>query len=359
MNADGICSACVGHDEKIASIDWGERQRDLHIIIDELRKKRRGAYDCIVPVSGGKDSTYQTHKVKELGLRPLCVTYKTPLRTPLGQENLDNLVKTLGMDLLELTVSPETERKFIEKAIREVGDCGLPQHMGIFSFTLRTAVQMDIPLIIWGENSTLEYGGTEAQRNNPFLDRKWAMEHGCLKDRIAEDWVDENLTREEMEPFRFPDDDHFARAKVSSLFLGHFYKWDPVENARVSQSLGFKPNPDGPVMGIYDFADVDCQLITFHHYPKWYKFGMTRTFDNVSVEIRNGRMSREEGVEWIRKNGDDRPPELHLAGIANFLGKEVQDLFAMIEPFRNKDIWKKDDNNRWYIPDYIVPDAQF
>lgn len=353
LDARGVCSACVGHEEK-EKINWDERKNLLAEAFDRHRDSGGGQYDCIIPVSGGKDSTYQTYVAKELfGMNPLCVAYRTPLRTALGQRNLDNMQKRLKVDLLELTVSPETERKFILKAMREVGDCGLPQHLGIFSFTLRMATQLGIKLVVWGENSPLEYGGAAGDRSNPYLTREWAAKYGCLKGKMAEDWVDESLTLSEMRPFVFPTDTQFEAAKTESIFLGHYLKWDPVENAQKSQQLGFEFRKEGPVMGIWNFADLDCKLISSHHYPKWYKFGMTRTFDNVSVEIRNGRMSRDEAIEHIRRNRDDRPIPEHLGALCEFLQISEADFFEILEPFRNLDIWKRREDGEWHIPDFI------
>jgi N-acetyl sugar amidotransferase len=354
LNDEGICTACVGHREKERVIDWAARKADFESLCDRFRGSAGSGYDCIVPVSGGKDSTYQVHVVKDLyGMHPLCVTYKTPLRAELGQRNLDNLVSRLGADLVELTVNPETERKFILKALREEGDCALPQHLGIFAFTLRTAVEMNVPLVLWGENSPLEYGGAQAERERSRLDRRWAAEHGCLKGKLAEDWVGGELTSREMVPFRFPTDEAFERAKIHSTFLGYYFPWDPIQNARVARELGFQIREEGPVLGIYDFADLDCELIGFHHYVKWLKFGMTRTFDNCSVEIRNGRMTREEAIERIRENLDDRPPQEHIDSMCDFLGISEAELFSMVEPFRNDEIWKIDDGGRPFIPGYI------
>jgi N-acetyl sugar amidotransferase len=184
LNSQNICSACEGHREKTEIINWEQREQELKKLFDQYRNSNSNYYDCIIPVSGGKDSTYQTYIVKKVyGMNPLCVTYRTPLRTELGQRNLDNLCKEFNVDLIELKVSPETERKFILKAIKELGVPGLPQHLGIFSFTLRTAVNLKIPLIVWGENAQMEYGGDPVERQNVYLDRAWLSRHGCLHEK--------------------------------------------------------------------------------------------------------------------------------------------------------------------------------
>jgi N-acetyl sugar amidotransferase len=357
LNAAGVCGACLGHIEKERVIDWPARRKSLETILTRFRGiNGPHDYDCIVPVSGGKDSTYQAYMLKEVfGMNPLCVTYRTPLRTELGQRNLDNLQRRLKVDLLELSVSPETERRFILKALREVGDCGLPFHQGIFAFALRAAVNQGIALVVWGECSQLEYGGDDLERQNLYLDRAWLAKHGCLQGRTPADWADDELSLAALRPFVVPTEAELQAKGIQSIFLGQFLKWDPVENAEVARGLGFETARGRPPMGIYDFADLDCKLITAHHYLKWFKFGMTRTYDNVSIEIRNGRMTRERGVEWVRKNKDDMIPPEHLDSLCRFLGITEPEFWTIAERFRNPKVWQRDAGGRWYIPDYLFP----
>jgi hypothetical protein len=200
----------------------------------------------------------------------------------------------------------------------------------------------------------LEYGGTELERGNFYMDRAWLSKHGCLQGKLAEDWVDEELTASDLRPFAVPTEEELRASGIQSIFLGQFLKWDPVQNAEISKGLGFQVRPEGPVMGIWDFADLDCKLIVAHHYPKWLKFGMTRTFDNVSVEIRNGRMSRERAIELIRKNKDDRPPAEHMESLCRFIGISEEEFYEILERHRNLDIWKKNAAGEWYIPGYLA-----
>ena len=355
LNTQEICTGCEGHQEKENVIDWSRQRQELEKLFDQYRGSNGNSYDCIVPVSGGKDSTYQTYVVKELfGMNPLCVTYKTPLRTELGQKNLENLQQSLDVDLLELAINPNTEKKFILKAIKELGVPGLPQHLGIFAFTLRVAVKFRIPLVVWGENAQLEYGGTAQERQNPLLDRAWLARHGCLHERSTEDWVDADLSAKELQAFSIPSDEEFHAAGVHSFFLGQYMRWDPLENAQKAQTLGFQTRKEGPVIGIWDFADLDCKIIGLHHYVKWYKFGMTRTFDNVAVEIRNKRMTKEEGLRLIKEKGDDLPPADHIQAVCNFLEVSEHELFSYFEKFRNTNIWKRQNSDgSWYMPDYL------
>lgn len=350
LNEEGICSGCIGHEEKAGTIDWDQRKKDLTQILDGFRSS--SYYDCIVPVSGGKDSTYQIHMMKNVfKMHPLAVTYKYSDRTPLGQKNLDNL-RALGVDHLEYAPNPETERKFILKALEQAGDPCLPDHMGIFAVALRTAVNFKIPLIIWGESPQMEYGGSVTDRNNPYLDRAWLAKHGCLQGKLTEDWLGDGLSMQDMFFFKLPDDEELHEAKVCSLFLGYYLSWDPVENFHIARELGFSKHPEGPQLGLYDFADLDSTNIVIHHFIKWLKFGMTRLNDHISQEIRVGRMTREEGIK-ILKERPDRVPEKEISRLCGFLQITPEDFWQILEKHRNLEIWKKDADNNWYIPDYL------
>ncbi|MBL7129798.1 MAG: N-acetyl sugar amidotransferase [Candidatus Omnitrophica bacterium] len=352
LDENGICSGCAGYEEKAKKIDWKQRKKELERILSRFRSKDDSYYDCIIPVSGGKDSTYQVYTMKKvLNMHPLTVTYKYSDRTELGRENLDNL-RRLGVDHLDFAPNPEVEKKFIKKALIRTGDPCLPDHMGIYAVALRTSVNYNVPLIIWGENPELEYGGSAADRNNPFLDRKWLLQHGCLQGSMAEHWIDGDLTISDMFIYSFPSDKELISARISSIFLGYYLPWDPVQNYEIAKKVGFKKLPNGPKMGLYDFADVDSTNMVVHHYIKWLKFGMTRMHDHISIEIRNGRMSREEGV-GILKSREERVPVEEIRELCRQLEMEESEFWNILEKFRNRDIWKKDENAKWYIPNHL------
>ncbi len=185
------------------------------------------------------------------------------------------------------------------------------------------------------------------------MNKEWCLKYGCLQGRLPESWVDQNLSLKEMSPFLLPEDNEIINSKISALFLGYYFNWDPIKNYEYAKRLGFKNRPEGPVMGIYDFADLDCMFISLHHFVKWYKFGIGRTFDNVSVEIRNGRMSREEAIETIKKN-NDKINRQHLKTLCDFINISEEEFWRIIEKFRNTEIWKKDSKGKWHIPNFIT-----
>ena len=161
IGPDGVCNACHGHAAK-KTIDWKRRRTRLEAIMSEAKKRSHG-FDCIVPVSGGKDSTWQVVTCLEHGLRVLAVTWRTPGRTRLGQQNLDNLIR-LGVDHVDYTIHPEVDKRFTHRALVRTGSTGVPMHMAMFAIPLRLALAQNIPLVVWGESAHMEYGGTASCR---------------------------------------------------------------------------------------------------------------------------------------------------------------------------------------------------
>jgi len=303
IDENGVCNACINHQNR-PHIDWEKRKQEFESMLDRFRGKGSDGFDCVIPVSGGKDSIYQVWKMKyEYGMNPLCVTYRTPLRTELGQKNLNALIQMNVMHL-DISFPLDVEKKLLTKTLLEEGSAGIPTHIGMFAVALKTAIRYGVGLVVWGENSAQEYGGDPKDAINPVMDRNWCLKYGCLGGREPMTYAGDILTLNEMKPFGLPSDQELAQAQVKAVFLGHYFAWDSLTNLEVAKRYGFMSRQEGSVMGIYDYADLDCHLIPLHHFTKWYKFGIGRTFDNASVEIRNGRLSRAEAIEFIRSHRD-------------------------------------------------------
>lgn len=354
IDDEGICSACRGAEDKDHGIDWAARSDAFDQLVERSRK-RAGGYDCIVPVSGGKDSWYQIMKAQEYGLTVLAVTWRTPARTTIGQENLDRMITQLGVDHIDYTINPDVERRFMKAAFEELGATGLPMHMALFAIPIQLAVRMRIPLVIWGENAQLEYGGNALERLATRLDADWLAKHGCLQSTNAADWLGkEGLTEADLQAYRFPEQPDYD---VDSIFLGSFFPWDSFENTRRATERGFVSGAETHKVGAWSFADIDCDFISLHHFLKWYKFGITRSFDNLSVEIRMGRRTRDDVLAELR----DRNWEAPLDDIARFCAFQElpEDWFwTVCESHRNTMIWEKKDG-LWTIPGFLIKDWEW
>lgn len=353
IEEDGICDACHSWHHKKQAINWQQRQDVFAQLVTEV-KTRATTWDCVIPVSGGKDSTWQVIKALEWGLKPLCVTWKTPARNSLGQKNLDNLIR-LGVDHADFSINPKIEKSFTLKAMQKTGSLALPMHMALFAIPLRVAVNYKIPLVLWGENPGMEYGGKVKDLLGFSMSRAWLKTYGVTHGTIAEDWVDDELTLKDLSIYRWPTDQEMTTAGVMTAFLGWFYPWDPVETYAVAQAHGFQADSDKPKTGYYKFADIDDEfIIILHHWLKWYKFGFTRLWDNLALEIRAGRLSREMAIHIIRQTGLEDPKEA-IAGFCAWVDMQTDDFYKMIEPFRNHSIWKKD-KDVWKLDNFLIPD---
>lgn len=351
LDSEGICSACRNFELR-SEIDWLAREKSFEAVIENAKQKSRG-YDCLIPVSGGKDSTWQTVTCLEKGLNPLCVTWKTPARTMIGQQNLENLV-SLGVDHIDYQINPEVEKTFMLTALKKYGSTAIPMHMALFNIPLKIASKFEIPLIIWGENSAFEYGGGEDERLGFRLDSNWLKNYGVTHGTTAEDWVDQPLSRKELTPYFGPDPNELEASGISAVFLGYYYSWDVQMTYEIAKKHGFRASTDGTRTGIYDFADIDDDFISIHHYIKWFKFGFPRTFDNLSLEIRHGRITRDDGIELARKYGEDCP-QADIEKFCEFVSISAEEFLTIVERFRNRDIWFRD-GGQWKIRDFLISD---
>lgn len=282
------------------------------------------------------------------------MTWRSPGRTKLGQRNLDNLIR-LGLDHVDYSINPDVERYFMLKTFEVAGSTAIPMHLAIFSIPLKVAVALDIPLIVWGENSATEYGGRDEDTRSEILNSDWVRRYGVTQGTTAADWVDRELSLKELSAYTPPDDAALDRAGTHSIFLGHYFPWDPEITKDLAIARGFSVDANGPRTGLFDYADIDDDFISIHHWMKWFKFGFTRTYDNLSLEIRNGRITRSESIERIRKRGGETPwGDLDL--FSKFTGLSTARLIEIAETFRNTDIWRRRPDGIWEIPDFLIPD---
>ena len=350
IDENGISNVWKDSNKKI--INFKEKKLQFKELVKYAKKNSKG-YDCIVPVSGGKDSTWQVIKCLENGLNVLAVTWKTPARTKIGQINLDNLV-SLGVDHIDYQVNPKVEKKFIYKSFKKFGTTALPMHMALFNIPLTIAVRFKIPLVVWGENSAVEYGSGNDLYKGFRMNSAWLKKYGVMHGTLAEDWISEDLSRKDLTPYFGPNDVEIDKAGVRAVFLGQYFKWDPEETQKIASLNGFKARESGPKTGYYNYADIDDDFISIHHFMKWYKFGFTRLFDNLALEIKNGRLTKEIALEIIKKHGIQEPKD-DIKKFCKFLNITENHFYEIAETFRNKDIWSLE-KGKWKIKNFPIPD---
>ena len=351
LDTDGVCNACRNHGTKPA-IDWASRAEALRDVTTAARSQASG-YDCVIPVSGGKDSTWQTVRCLELGLKPLAVTWRAPGRTAVGQRNLDNLIR-LGVDHIDYSIDPRVEAALMRKGFERYGSTAIGMHLALFSIPLTIAVRFRVPLVIWGENSAFEYGNADDAHLGFTLDSAWLRRYGVTHGTRAADWVDAELSPKDLAAYTCPTDAELAAAGVRAIFLGYYLPWDPQETFGVARKHGFVEG-DRARTGYYAYADIDDDFISLHHWMKWYKFGFTRLFDNLSLEIRNGRITRERAIAIVRETGD-QTPHGDIASFCAYAGISPEAFRATAEGFRDAAVWRRGPDGVWRIPDFLIED---
>lgn len=344
FNEKGVCSACSAYESR-PNVDWDKRKAELMEIIERYRSKDRSNWDCIIPVSGGKDSMYQVIRVLQLGLNPLCVTSSTCDLSPIGRRNIENL-KKLGVDHIECSPNKLIRRKLNRIGLTQVGDIAWPEHVGIFTIPIHFAVKFNVPLVVWGENSQNEYGGPAMASNNNIKTRKWMEEFGGLLGLRVSDLVGlEGIERHHLIPYIYPSDEDLTRVGVTGIFLGHYIPWDGYSNALLAQAHGFE-TPSGPAEGtIVTYENLDNQMHGIHDYFKFLKFGFGRATDQASLHLRRGRLIRRDAIEIVRMHDGKFP--------WTYLDKKLEDILAPLEitldefikicdRFTNKKLFKLD-----------------
>ena len=344
LDKDGICNACRSYELR-SEVDWDARYIELKQIVDRYRRHDQTNWDCIVPVSGGKDSTYQVIRTLQFGLNPLCVTSSTCDLSPLGRANIENL-KRLGVDLIEVSANPMVRAKLNRIGLTQVGDISWAEHVGIFTIPVRVAVQFNVPLIIWGENSQHEYGGPAAATEKKVLDRRWLEEFGGLLGMRVSDLAGlEGIEERHLVPYRYPSDEDLQRVGVTGLFLGHFVPWDGLSNSLIAQANGFLTHPKVVEGSMVNYENLDNYQMGIHDYFKFLKFGFGRATDHACMHIRRGRLTRMDGLDAVRRHDGKFPwtyLDKPLEEILRPLNMRVDEFICLCDQFTNKKIFKRD-----------------
>lgn len=313
FNQEGVCSVCEQIEYRDTEIDWDERRRMLQKLVNEYRDK--GEYDCIVPFSGGKDSTFQLwYVVKELGLKPLVVRFDHWGYRPKVAENNARTFKLLGVDVLQFTPSWHVVKELMLEALKRTGDFCWHCHTGVYAHTMQIAIRYQTPLIIWGE-SLAEYASWYSYDEFEEVDEtrfNRAMNLGITADDMYE-FLNGRVSRRDLYPFAYPPRDELMKIKCRSICLGNYIKWDIKKQVEIiKRELGWEGQEVEGIPPEYDYEKIECQWQGIRDYCKYIKRGYGRTNHLVSIDIRNKRLTREEGWVLAEKYDGKRPASLDI-----------------------------------------------
>lgn len=311
---EGVCTVCNQIKVKKEKVDWDQRKEMLHALCDRFRGK--GAYDCVVPFSGGKDSTYTLYYlVEELKMKPLVVSFDHGFYRPQHLENRERTLKKLHCDFISFKASWKVVRELMLESMRRKGDFCWHCHCGVYAGSMRLAVEKEIPLVFWGQPDA-EYGSygytyEEIQEVNEKQFNRFVNLGITAEDMVGmlPDWV----KLRDLEMFRYPKLEEIQNVGVVSVHLGSFIPWDPrVMGEIIREKLGWKWDRVEGIPAEYGWEKVECMFTGIRDYMKYIKRGFGRTTHMASIDIREGRKTREEGMRLVMENDGKRPASLDL-----------------------------------------------
>ena len=341
FDSEGVCSACRFAEKKNA-INWNEREEELKQLCDRYRKDN-GDWDVIVPCSGGKDGGFVAHQLKyKYGMHPLCVTWSPLVPTEIGRKNLDAFVDKGGFDLILGRPNGVVNRKMTRLAFEYLGDPFQPFIYGQTNFPLTIACKYDIPLIMYGENGEVEYGGDMKNADSPTREISDHNKH-YFSSMPPEAWQKYGLTEEDLRPYMAPAIEEIKEKEISIHFFSYYKKWDPEANYEYcKKNTGFTANPERSEGTFSSYASLDDKLDGFHYYLSYIKFGIGRGTADTAHEIRDGRLTREEGIRLVEQY-DGEFPKKYLEEMLEYCDITKEQLEEFIDSWRSEHLWEKID----------------
>ncbi|MBE5959660.1 MAG: N-acetyl sugar amidotransferase [Lachnospiraceae bacterium] len=339
FNDNGVCAACEWDEIKKTSIDWKARYDELKTLCDSIRGKHK--YDCIVPVSGGKDSTYVADKMKnEFGMHVLTVTITPPLETELIQRNLSSFLQ-YGFENIKITPNPQIAREINKYGFVQQGRPLLSWTSCLNSIMFSLAVEFDVPLIMFGEEGETEYGGLTEMRYKPYYDSDFAI-------KIYTEGNDPSSfikghSESEMNLWMYPSKEDIQKLDLKVAHWSYYEDWDPYDHYVLARDKYGMEKASNRSTGTYtDFAQMDTPLYELHTYMMYLKFGFGRCLQDACIDIRKGRLTRDDALDMVAKY-DGEYPEKNIPVFLDYYGMTKEEFDAVLDRHANKDLFEKRD----------------
>ncbi len=339
FDAGGVCNACHNADDKRA-IDWDARRAEFVALIEQYRS-RDGRWDCIVPWSGGKDSSTIAYRLKfEFGLNPLLVTFSPLIPNDVGNANREALIQ-LGFDHVFVRPNQRVMRHLSRRFFIERGNPKVAWDAGVNAVPLRMAVSLGIPLVFYAEHGESEYGGRVLnEESKKIRDLTEVVEH-----QIGDDpgnWTDDVAGEGDLNPYLYPDAADRMRVGVKAMYFAYFFRWSMADNYDfIRTKMPFTIHPGGRTPGTFtNFDSLDDKSDNLYYYLQYIKFGFGRAVRDACRMIQNDRMTREEAVELAHRY-DGEFPEEFLDQMQEYMGMTRGELLDVIDKHRNPELWVK------------------
>lgn len=339
---EGVCNACRHSENKYTNIDWDTRRKEFLELIKQY-KRDDGYWDCVVPWSGGKDSSNIAYKLKfEFGMNPLLVTFSPQVPTEIGNWNREQMIR-LGFDHIFFRPDQKVHRRLAKRFFIERGNQKVAWDAGINSIPVKVALNFKIPLIFYAEHGESEYGGKVInEESQKMRDITEVLEHQIGDD--PKNWVDDEITEKDLNPYIYPTFEELKEANMKVMYFGYFFKWSMLNNYNfIKTKIDFKTHPKGRTSGTFtDFDSLDDKSDNLYYYMQFIKFGFGRTVRDTSRMIQNNQMTREEALELAKKYDGEFCSE-HLQDMLDYLNLTREEFNEIVDKHRNPEIWKKED----------------
>ena len=341
FDENGLCSACQWMKAKKEEVDWNKREKELDELINKYKARSLDKFDVIAPSSGGKDSSYVAWQLKEkLGLKPLLATVNPPLPYDVGIQNLEESIKR-GFDHIRITPNYEMGRVIAKKAFMELGQPLMAWMMSVQTTLFRLAVLFDIPFVMFGEEGEAEYGGSKELQNKATYGIEESIKL-YLSGNTPKDFIKEyGFSDKDLYWWSYPSKEEFRALEPAIAHWSYFESWDSIRNYELARDkMGLRGTGIRSIGTYNDFAQTDTKLYDLHVYLMFLKFGFGRCTQDVCIDIRRGAMTRQDGIELVKKY-DGEYPDVHIVDYLEYFRMKQAEFDAVIDKWANKDLFEK------------------
>ncbi|MBU0758539.1 MAG: N-acetyl sugar amidotransferase [Nanoarchaeota archaeon] len=343
----GVCDACRYTEWKKNRIDWGKREKELIELCDRHRSKD-GSYDCVIPGSGGKDSGFTAHILKyKYGMHPLTVTWAPHKYTEIGFQNFQAWIHA-GFDNILFTPNGRVHRLLTKLAFHNLFHPFQPFIIGQKYIGPKYALMHNVKLVFYGENQA-EYGNNIDENENPKMDMKFFSEGKLDELKISGQSIKElmnkhSITMNDLQPYLPLNKEELEKTDVQVHYLGYYLKWDPQECFYYCvKNTGFRPNTERTEGSYSKYSSIDDMIDPFHYFTTYIKFGIGRATYDASQEIRNEKITREEGVALVKKFDSEFPTKF-FKEFLKYIDLDEKTFWETVNRFRSPHLWIKEDN---------------
>lgn len=349
----GVCSGCRVHEEK-DTLDWVERGHKLAEILEQFRSKSGRTYDCVIPVSGSRDSYFIVHMIKKVyGMTPLLVTYNKHYNTRIGIRNFAYLKTLFDCDAMMMVVEPGKVKRITRHTLDKMGSMYWHCLAGQTVFPVQVAVRMKIPLIVWGAHQGIDQVGMFSHTDEVEMTRKYRKDHDLMGFE-AEDLVDEaaGVSESDLLQYLYPHDKEIEKVGVRGIYLNNYIRWDSkAQHELMIKQYAYETTFQNRTFDKYN--DVDCfHYSDIHDYTKMLKHGYGKVTDHACRELRLKRLTREQGIDLVMEYQNRKPATLPL--FSEWLGIAENDFYSSVEKHRNKELWVSNADGTFELKDSAI-----